>query len=91
MPQGGVTDQELREKGTGVMGNNRAPAVISNQIAIMMCAAIESIARHEIEDVDERDCDMSSGVHNRGEQRQARAGRKFSSLNTFDREHPSRC
>jgi hypothetical protein len=40
------------------MGNNRSEAVISNQIAIMMCAAIESIARQGIEDVDERKCDM---------------------------------
>lgn len=91
MPWGGVTDQELQEVGTGVLGNNRSTAVISNQIAIMMRAAIESIARLRIEDVDERDCDMSSDVHNRGEQRQARVGQKLSTLNTSGPEHISCC
>jgi hypothetical protein len=65
------------------MGNNRSTAVISNQIAIMMRAAINSIARLGIEDVDERENDMSSGVHNRREQRQAREGGLFSTLNTY--------
>jgi hypothetical protein len=65
------------------MGNNRSAAVISDQIAIMMRAAIGSIVRQGREDVDERENDMSLGVHNRREQRQAQEGGLFSTLNTY--------
>ena len=58
-------------EGAGVMGNNRSTAVTSNQIAIMMHAAIASIARCEREDVGNRESDMSSGVHKDTERRQA--------------------
>ena len=64
----------------GVLGNNRSKAVISNQIAIIMNAAIDSIAREERGDVDEYDCDMPSGVHNQHECRQATGARKLSTL-----------
>jgi len=40
-------------------------AVISNQIAIMIIAAIEHIAQKERRAVDEGDNDMTQGVHNR--------------------------
>ena len=42
-----------RKNGSGVLGNNRLTAATSDQIAIIMNAAIESIARKEVEDVDE--------------------------------------
>lgn len=50
--------------GAGALGNNRYRAVISHQIAIMMNAAIESVARLEIEIVDKDENDMPSHVHN---------------------------
>ena len=64
------------------MGDKRSTAVISDQIEIMTRAAFEIITRQGIEDVEERKNDMRSGVHNRREQRQARGGGLFSTLNT---------
>ena len=72
------------------MGNNRSRAVISNQIAIMMRAAIESIAREGVEDVDERENDIETGVHNWRDQRQARGGWLLSTLNTYNPERLER-
>ena len=65
-----------------MLGNNRSKAVTSNQIAIIMHAAIESIAREERGDVDEYDCDIDPGVHNQHECRQATGARNLSTLNS---------
>ena len=50
--------------GSGALGNNRYAAVISYQIAIMMNAAIESVARLGVKNVDKDENDMTSHVHN---------------------------
>ncbi len=63
-----------------MLGNNRSAAVISDQIAIMMNAAIESIARKGEKDVDEGESDIPSGVHNRAQLRQALARHKHPTL-----------
>ena len=58
--------------GSGALGNNRYAAVISDQIAIIMNAAIEDVARRKDEDVDRDEHDMSSHVHNERMRSQAR-------------------
>lgn len=49
--------------GTGAMGNNRYEAVISNQIEIMIIAAMETIARTEAKNVEETENDMRSQIY----------------------------
>jgi|LakMenEpi03Aug12_release.lakeMendotaPanAssembly.Ray.scaffolds.fasta_scaffold1347129_1 hypothetical protein len=45
------------------MGNNRYEAVISNQIEIMIIAAMEPIARTEAENVEQDKNDMQIYIH----------------------------
>ena len=45
------------------MGNNRYEAVISNQIEIMIIAAMEPIARTEAENVERDENDMAVYIH----------------------------
>jgi hypothetical protein len=61
---------KLEELGAGVMGNNRYDAVISDQIEIMMVAAMETIARREAKDVEGDKNDMRSFIHNLSKQSQ---------------------
>jgi hypothetical protein len=64
------------------MGNNRVTAVTSDQIAIIMDSAIESIARQGIENVVKDERDIAPDVHKQIEQRQAARAEKLSTLNT---------
>ena len=61
----------LREIGSGALGNNRFAAVISDQIAIIMSAANEDVARQKGDDVEKDKDDMPSHVHNEGIRSQA--------------------
>ena len=49
-----------------------------------MNAAIESIAREDEKNVDEGETDISSGLHNRAQLRQALARHKHPTLNTLE-------
>jgi hypothetical protein len=51
--------------GSGALGNNRYTAAISDQIAIIMNAAIEDVARRRDEDVDTGENDMAYLVYNK--------------------------
>ena len=52
------------------MGNNRYEAVISNQIEIMIIAAMEPIARTEAENVEQDKNDMQIYIHKQPKQSQ---------------------
>lgn len=52
------------------MGNNRYEAVISNQIEIMIIAAMEPIARTEAENVEQGNNDMQISIHKQPRQSQ---------------------
>ena len=52
------------------MGNNRYEAVISNQIEIMIIAAMEPIARTEAENVEPDKNDMKTYIHKQPKQSQ---------------------
>jgi hypothetical protein len=52
------------------MGNNRYEAVISNQIEIMIIAAMELIARTEAGDVEQDKNDMQIYIHKQPKQSQ---------------------
>jgi hypothetical protein len=57
--------------GSGALGNNRYAAVISYQIAIVMNAVIENVARLGVENVDKDENDMPTHVHNERMESQA--------------------
>jgi hypothetical protein len=77
------------------MGNNRYEAVISNQIEIMIIAAMQPIARTEAENVEQDKNDMQIYIHKQPKQSQV-AELKVTSVRdriphgdtTFNRREP---
>ena len=53
----------MAESGVGGIGNNRYEVVISNQIEIMIIAAMETIARTEGKNVEDKENDMGLKIH----------------------------
>jgi hypothetical protein len=63
--------------GSGALGNNRYTAAISDQIAIIMNAANEDVARREDEDVDTGKNDIARLVYNKRMGSQGRCINRF--------------